>query len=82
MFGILFLLPNASYFIKQVELNEGPLDQFSHDMEPFLRIQGLPVRLNRGILMCLWCASSNKFSSDAIYCQINLLCLYRLFLVL
>ena len=51
MSGILFLLPNASYLIKQVELNEGPLDQFSHDMEPFLRKQGMPVRLNRGILI-------------------------------
>jgi hypothetical protein len=36
------------YLLEQVELNEGPLDQFSHDMEPFLRKQGLPVRLNRG----------------------------------
>ena len=43
--------PDASYLIKQVELNEGPLDQFSHDMEPFLRKQGMPVRLNRGILI-------------------------------
>ncbi|CAI6002140.1 unnamed protein product [Closterium sp. NIES-65] len=30
-----------------VELPEGPLTQFSHDMEPFLRKQGMPVRLNR-----------------------------------
>ena len=72
--------PDASYLIKQVELNEGPLDQFSHDMEPFLRKQGMPVKLNRAILMRLWYASSNKFSSDAIYCQFNLLCLSRLLL--
>lgn len=32
----------------QVELPEGPLPQFSHDMEPFLRKQGLPVRLEKG----------------------------------
>jgi mRNA turnover protein 4 len=31
-----------------VELQEGPLEQFTHDMEPFLRKQGMPVRLNRG----------------------------------
>lgn len=34
--------------IVQVELKEGPLDQFSHEMEPFLRKQGMPVRLNKG----------------------------------
>ncbi|KAK4401929.1 turnover protein 4 [Sesamum angolense] len=27
-----------------VELKEGPLDQFTHEMEPFLRKQGMPVR--------------------------------------
>ena len=32
----------------QVELKEGPLDQFTHEMEPFLRKQGMPVRLNKG----------------------------------
>jgi hypothetical protein len=33
----------------QVELKEGPLEQFSHEMEPFIRKQGLPVRLNKGL---------------------------------
>ncbi|XP_002967001.2 mRNA turnover protein 4 homolog [Selaginella moellendorffii] len=33
-----------------VELNEGPLEQFTHEMEPFLRKQGMPVRLNRGVV--------------------------------
>jgi mRNA turnover protein 4 len=33
-----------------VELQEGPLEQFTHDMEPFLRKQGMPVRLNRGVV--------------------------------
>ncbi|KQJ92639.1 mRNA turnover protein 4 homolog [Brachypodium distachyon] len=33
-----------------VELKEGPLEQFSHEMEPFLRKQGLPVRLNKGVV--------------------------------
>jgi mRNA turnover protein 4 len=33
-----------------VELKEGPLEQFTHEMEPFLRKQGLPVRLNRGVV--------------------------------
>jgi mRNA turnover protein 4 len=31
-----------------VELKEGPLEQFTHEMEPFLRKQGMPVRLNKG----------------------------------
>ncbi|KAI7990973.1 Vacuolar-sorting protein BRO1 [Camellia lanceoleosa] len=33
---------------RQVELQEGPLDQFTHEMEPFLYKQGMPVRLNKG----------------------------------
>eukprot|EP00252_Welwitschia_mirabilis_P021337 TRINITY_DN5458_c0_g1_i1.p1 TRINITY_DN5458_c0_g1~~TRINITY_DN5458_c0_g1_i1.p1 ORF type:complete len:230 (+),score=47.02 TRINITY_DN5458_c0_g1_i1:134-823(+) len=33
-----------------VELKEGPLEQFTHDMEPFLRKQGMPVRLNKGVV--------------------------------
>jgi hypothetical protein len=33
----------------QVELKEGRLEQFTHEMEPFLRKQGLPVRLNKGL---------------------------------
>ena len=36
------------YWIFQVELKEGPLEQFTHEMEPFLRKQGMPVRLNKG----------------------------------
>lgn len=35
---------------EKVELQEGPLDQFTHEMEPFLRKQGMPVRLNRGVV--------------------------------
>ena len=34
-----------------MELKEGPLEQFTHEMEPFLRKQGLPVRLNKGLLL-------------------------------
>ncbi|KAL9690779.1 hypothetical protein QQ045_011189 [Rhodiola kirilowii] len=33
-----------------VELKEGPLEQFTHEMEPFLRKQGMPVKLNRGVV--------------------------------
>ncbi|GBG78236.1 hypothetical protein CBR_g26270 [Chara braunii] len=33
-----------------VELEEGPLHQFPHDIEPFLRKQGMPTRLNRGVV--------------------------------
>ncbi|KAI5060855.1 hypothetical protein GOP47_0023360 [Adiantum capillus-veneris] len=40
----------GSLATETVELTEGPLEQFSHDMEPFLRKQGLPVRLNRGVV--------------------------------
>jgi hypothetical protein len=36
------------YWVFQVELKEGPLEQFTHEMEPFLRKQGMPVRLNKG----------------------------------
>lgn len=40
----------GSVATETVELQEGPLEQFSHDMEPFLRKQGMPVRLNRGVV--------------------------------
>uniref|UniRef100_A0A804LPP1 Large ribosomal subunit protein uL10-like insertion domain-containing protein n=1 Tax=Zea mays TaxID=4577 RepID=A0A804LPP1_MAIZE len=36
--------------VDTVELKEGPLEQFTHEMEPFLRKQGLPVRLNKGVV--------------------------------
>ncbi|KAL5724378.1 hypothetical protein ACHQM5_007649 [Ranunculus cassubicifolius] len=35
---------------EKVELKEGPLEQFTHEMEPFLRKQGMPVRLNGGVV--------------------------------
>uniref|UniRef100_A0A804ME83 Large ribosomal subunit protein uL10-like insertion domain-containing protein n=1 Tax=Zea mays TaxID=4577 RepID=A0A804ME83_MAIZE len=38
-----------------VELKEGPLEQFTHEMEPFLRKQGLPVRLNKGVVELCGC---------------------------
>ncbi|XP_073009823.1 uncharacterized protein [Typha latifolia] len=38
----------GSIATEKVELKQGPLDQFTHEMEPFLRKQGLPVRLNKG----------------------------------
>jgi len=40
----------GSTVTETVELKEGPLEQFTHEMEPFLRKQGLPVRLNRGVV--------------------------------
>ncbi|XP_068669198.1 uncharacterized protein [Aristolochia californica] len=40
----------GSIAVEKVELNEGPLDQFTHEMEPFLRKQGMPVRLNKGVV--------------------------------
>ncbi|KAL8540679.1 hypothetical protein ACS0TY_002060 [Phlomoides rotata] len=46
--------------ISKVELNEGPLDQFTHEMEPFLRKQGMPVRLNKGVV---------ELVSDFVVCE-------------
>lgn len=40
----------GSIATERVELKEGPLDQFTHEMEPFLRKQGMPVRLNKGVV--------------------------------
>ncbi|XP_068644214.1 uncharacterized protein [Aristolochia californica] len=40
----------GSIAVEKVELSEGPLDQFTHEMEPFLRKQGMPVRLNKGVV--------------------------------
>ncbi|XP_038683426.1 mRNA turnover protein 4 homolog isoform X2 [Tripterygium wilfordii] len=40
----------GSTVTEQVELKEGPLEQFTHEMEPFLRKQGMPVRLNKGVV--------------------------------
>ncbi|KAG8368756.1 hypothetical protein BUALT_Bualt15G0079000 [Buddleja alternifolia] len=40
----------GSIAMETVELKEGPLDQFTHEMEPFLRKQGMPVCLNKGVV--------------------------------
>ncbi|PIA32415.1 hypothetical protein AQUCO_04500191v1 [Aquilegia coerulea] len=45
---------------EKVELHEGPLDQFTHEMEPFLRKQGMPVRLNKGVV---------ELVSDFVICE-------------
>ncbi|KAL5563232.1 hypothetical protein UlMin_032979 [Ulmus minor] len=45
---------------EKVELKEGPLEQFSHEMEPFLRKQGMPVRLNKGVV---------ELVSDFVVCE-------------
>ncbi|KAF6177082.1 hypothetical protein GIB67_015957 [Kingdonia uniflora] len=50
----------GSTCIEKVELKEGPLDQFSHEMEPFLRKQGMPVRLNKGVI---------ELVSDFVVCE-------------
>ncbi|KAH7575681.1 hypothetical protein ACOSP7_004464 [Xanthoceras sorbifolium] len=39
----------GSIATEKVELLEGPLE-FTHEMEPLLRKQGLPVRLNKGVV--------------------------------
>ncbi|CAN4110642.1 unnamed protein product [Withania somnifera] len=45
---------------EKVELQEGPLDQFTHEMEPSLRKQGMPVRLNKGVV---------ELVSDFVVCE-------------
>ena len=52
-----FVLESFTYpctCLFQVELKEGPLEQFTHEMEPFLRKQGMPVRLNKGFYFLLY----------------------------
>ncbi|KAG6531638.1 hypothetical protein ZIOFF_005454 [Zingiber officinale] len=44
----------------KVDLKEGPLEQFTHEMEPYLRKQGVPVRLNKGIV---------ELVSDFVVCE-------------
>ncbi|KAI5661497.1 hypothetical protein M9H77_20820 [Catharanthus roseus] len=50
----------GSMATEKVELKEGPLDQFTHEMEPFLRKQGMPVRLNKGVV---------ELVSDFVVCE-------------
>ncbi|KAL2923279.1 mRNA turnover protein 4-like protein [Bienertia sinuspersici] len=45
---------------EKVELKEGPMSEFSHEMEPFLRKQGMPVRLNKGAV---------ELISDFVVCE-------------
>ncbi|KAL9275505.1 mRNA turnover protein 4-like protein [Drosera capensis] len=52
-----------------VELIEGPLEQFTHEMEPFLRKQGMPVRLNKGVVELVAdftvCQAGNPLSPES-----------------
>lgn len=52
-----------------MELKEGPLE-FTHEMEPFLRKQGMPVRLNKGICLLLskWVCRMHMTSYLLIFC--------------
>uniref|UniRef100_A0A5B7BVW9 Ribosome assembly factor mrt4 n=1 Tax=Davidia involucrata TaxID=16924 RepID=A0A5B7BVW9_DAVIN len=50
----------GSVATEKVELKEGPLEQFTHEMEPFLRKQGMPVRLNKGVV---------ELVSDFVVCE-------------
>ncbi|XP_042510470.1 mRNA turnover protein 4 homolog [Macadamia integrifolia] len=59
----------GSLATEKVELKEGPLDQFTHEMEPFLRKQGMPVRLNEGVVELVSdfvvCEEGNSLSPEA-----------------
>ncbi|XP_047318404.1 mRNA turnover protein 4 homolog [Impatiens glandulifera] len=46
--------------LEKVELKEGHLDQFSHEMEPLLRKLGLPTKLEKGDVM---------LTSDHVVCE-------------
>ncbi|CAL9153806.1 unnamed protein product [Musa hybrid cultivar] len=48
---------------ENVELKEGPLEQFTHEMEPYLRKQGLPVRLRKRS------GSFCRSHSDLVVCE-------------
>lgn len=50
----------GSLATETIELEEGPLEQFTHEMEPFLRKQGMPVRLNKGVV---------ELVADHVVCQ-------------
>ncbi|XP_019702868.1 uncharacterized protein [Elaeis guineensis] len=50
----------GSIAIKKMELKGGQLEQFSPEMEPFLRKQGLPVRLNKRVI---------ELVSDLVVCE-------------
>ncbi|XP_050227909.1 uncharacterized protein LOC126677376 [Mercurialis annua] len=50
----------GSIATERVELKEGPLEQFTHEMEPFLRKQEMPVRLNKGVV---------ELVSDFVVCE-------------
>jgi len=39
-----------------IELKPGPLNQFSHAMEPYLRQLGMPTKLDRGLHTFAHCA--------------------------
>lgn len=55
-----------------MELPEGPLEQFTHEMEPFLRKQGMPVRLNKGALLLSSTDSAVTGKYAKIGCNIKL----------
>ncbi|KAH7428404.1 hypothetical protein KP509_09G000200 [Ceratopteris richardii] len=59
----------GSLATETIELKEGPLEQFTHDMEPFLRKQGLPVRLNKGVVELIAdftvCQAGEQLSPEA-----------------
>ncbi|XP_078427624.1 ribosomal protein L10 family protein [Wolffia australiana] len=50
----------GSIATETVDLKEGHLDQFTHEMEPFLRKQGMPVRLDKGVV---------ELVSDFVVCE-------------
>lgn len=59
----------GSIATETVELKEGPLEQFTHEMEPFLRKQGMPVRLKREVVELVAdfvvCEEGNSISPES-----------------
>lgn len=49
-------------------MEEGPLEQFSHAMEPYLRKLGLPTKLEKGVVTLLKsyevCTEGSVLTSD------------------
>jgi len=53
MIDVYFLVRTGGKAVETVVLPEGPLPEFSHAMEPQLRLLGLPTTLKKGVVTLL-----------------------------